>query len=178
MDSDIFKYLARLEIMVFFAGYAILYAIVYFLGSEFRKKPKAIISLLQELLPYGYAVTSTLFLGFIIKKIYIGYELGVPITKLDHPGLIVFGLSAVLFWLTPIRKFAVLSLIHSLVFFYFIPRDIVLNYSIKQGNDLVKNDMSILTTSLLLHTTCLLFVLIVHYLIKYKTVIRQASTKR
>ena len=77
--------------MVFFVGYPIIYALVYFLVSEFRKKPKGIISLLQEMLPFGYAVTATLFLGFIIKKIYIGYELGVPVSKLDHPFLILFG---------------------------------------------------------------------------------------
>ena len=177
MDNDLFSYLARLEIMVFFVGYPIIYALVYFLASEFRKKPKAIISLFQELLPFGYAVSASLFLGFIIRKIYIGYELGVPVNKLDHPFLILFGFLALLFWLRPIRKFAVMSLIHSLVFFYFIPRDIVQNFSSDQGNDIVKNDMNILTTSLLLNATCLLFVLIVHYLIRYITGSRQAITK-
>jgi len=177
MDNDIFSYLARLEIMVFFVGYPIIYAIIYFLASEFCKKSKAIISLLKELLPFGYAVSTSLFLGFIIKKIYIGYELGVPVNKLDHPFLILFGLLALLLWLRPVRKFAVLSLIHSLVFFYFIPRDIFLNFS-SEGNDIVKNDMNILTTSLLLNATCLLIVLLIHFLIRYVIGVRQPLTKR
>ena len=178
MDNDIFSYLARLEIMVFFVGYSIIYALVYFLVTEFRKKPKAIISLLQELLPFGYAVSTTLFLGYIIRKIYIGYDLGVPVTKLYHPYLIIFGLTALLFWFRPVRKFAILSLIHSLVFFYFIPRDIILSFSADQGNDIVKNDMNILTTSLLLNAACLLIVLTIHFLVRYKTGNKQMLSKR
>jgi hypothetical protein len=102
MDNDIFSYLARLEIMVFFVGYPIIYALVYFLASEFGNKPKAIISQVKELLPFGYAVSATLFLGFIIKKIYVGYELGVSVNKLEHPFLILFGLLALLLWLRPL----------------------------------------------------------------------------
>ena len=177
MDNDIFSYLARLEIMVFFVGYPIIYALIYFLFSEFRKKPKAIISLLKDLLPYGYALSATLFLGFIIKKIYIGYGMGVSVGSLDHPLLIVFGLTAILFWFRPVRKFAVLSLIHSLVFFYFIPRDIILSFSADQGNDIVRNDMNILTTSLMLNAACLLIVLPIHYLVRYKKVSKQVLSK-
>lgn len=178
MDNDIFRYLARLEIMVFFAGYAVIYAFVYFLVAEFRKKPKAIISLLRELLPYGYAVSATLFLGFIIKKVYTGYDMGVEVTKLHHPFLVILGLTALLFWLKPIRKFTVLSLIHSLVFFYYIPRDIILNFSADQGNDIVKNDMNILSSSLLLNASCLFTVLIIHNLFRYMAESRRELNKR
>jgi hypothetical protein len=178
MDNDIFRYLARLEIMVFFAGYSVIYAFINFLASEFRKKPKAIFSLLKELLPYGYAVSATLFFGFIVKKIYVGYEMNIAVTQLHHPFLVIWGLSAVLFWLRPVRKYAVLSLIHSLVFFYYLPRDIILRVFSNQENDIVKNDMNILTTSLMLNAICLVSVLMIHYLLRYITESRQALNKR
>ena len=176
MGNDIFAYLARLEIMVYFAGYSIIYALVFFLSGEFRRKPDSFLTLLPGLLPKAYALCGTLFLGYMIKKVYIGYGMNISISQLDHPLLIVWGLLSLLFWLKPLRKMPVLSLVHSLVFFYFIPRDIYLKYSGGGDNDMVRNDMNILTFSLLLNAACLLIVTILHYIITYSAKRRNTSS--
>jgi hypothetical protein len=175
MGNDLFSYLARMEIMVFFVGYAIIYAFVFFLAGEFQKKPVSFIKLLPTRVVQAYALCGTLFFGYMIKKIYIGYGMNVPVSQLYHPLLVIWGLGAMLFWLKPLQKFPVLSLLHSLVYFYFIPRDIFLKYSGAGENDMVKNDMSILTVSLLLNISCLAVVLIFHYGISYWQKFRKSA---
>jgi len=175
MGNDFFSYLARMEIMVFFAGYAIIYALVFFLAGEFQKKSASFLTMLPTRVSQAYALCGTLFLGYMVKKIYIGYGMDIHVSQLYHPILVIWGLLAMLFWLKPLRKFPALSLLHSLVFFYFIPGDIYLKYS-GGGNDMVKNDMSILTVSLLLNISCLAIVLIFHYGISYWQKDRKSAT--
>ena len=175
MGNDFFSYLARMEIMVFFAGYAIIYALVFFLAGEFQKKSASFLTMLPTRVSQAYALCGTLFLGYMVKKIYIGYGMNIPVSQIYHPLLVIWGLGAMLFWLKPLRKLPSLSLLHSLVFFYFIPRDIYLKYS-GSGNDMVKNDMSILTVSLLLNISCLAIVLIFHYGISYWQKDRKSAT--
>jgi hypothetical protein len=176
MGNDFFGYLARLEIMVYFAGYPIIYALVYVLSGEFRRKLNSFLTLLPGLLPMAYALSGTLFLGYMIKKIYIGYGMNISISQLYHPLLILWGLLSLLFWLKPLRKITAISLVHSLVFFYFIPRDIYLKYSGGGDNDMLRNDMNILTFSLLLNAACLLIVAILHSIVTYSSKRRNTSS--
>jgi hypothetical protein len=167
MGNDLFSYLERLEIMVFFAGYAFIYAIVFFLAGEYRKQQRSFIELLPKLLPYAYALTGTLFLGYIVKKVYVGNTMGVSISQLNHPYLMLWGILAILFWMPTVAKRPLLSLIHSLVFFYFIPRDIYLYLTGSAEKDVIKNDMNIFTSSLMLNAATLLMVLLMYYLLRY-----------
>ena len=167
MGNDLFSYLERLEIMVFFAGYPLIYAMVFFLAGEFRKRPGSFIELLPKLLPYAYALTGTLFLGYIVKKVYVGNTMGITISQLNHPYLALWGILAMIFWIPAVAKKPLLSLLHSLVFFYFIPRDIYLYLTHSAEKDVVKNDMNIFTSSLMLNAATLFMVLLIFYLLRY-----------
>ena len=165
--DELFGYLERLEVMIFFAGYPIIFSLVYFLEGEFRKKPKPLITVLKNLLPCAYALSGTLCFGFYLKKIYTGYTMGISISALNHPYLIAWGLFSMVFWFRFARVKPLLSLLHSLVFFFYIPMDLYLYLTHSAEKDLVKNDMNILTSSVLLNTSTLLAVLIFHFAWQY-----------
>lgn len=167
MDNELFSYLERLEIMVFFAGYAIIYALVFFMAGEFHNRHWTLISLMPRLLPSAYALTATLFFGYILKKVYAGYTMGISITGLNHPYLILWGIFAMTFWIPMARKKPVLSLLHSLVFFFYIPWDMYKFLRHSVDKDVIKNDMNILTSSLLLNISVILILLLLHFVILY-----------
>ncbi len=167
MGNELFSYLERLEIMVFFTGYAIIYALIFFLAGEFHKRQWALISLLPGLLPSAYALIGTLFFGYILKKVYVGYTMGISLSQIYHPYLVLWGILAMVFWIPAARKKPLLSLLHSLVFFFYIPWDMYrfLDHSVEK--DVIKNDMNILSSSLLLNASTLLILLLLHYVLLY-----------
>ena len=69
MDDSFFAYLQQLEIMVFFSGYPLVYALVI---AAAGKKPatNSIGHKAVSVLPFAYALVGTLFLGFQLKKLY------------------------------------------------------------------------------------------------------------
>ena len=72
MDNSFFVYLQQLEIMMFFTGYPLVYAVVLVAaGKEPGKNTfwgRAI-----SVLSFAYALVGTLFLGFQLKKLYPDY---------------------------------------------------------------------------------------------------------
>lgn len=159
MADNFFAYLEQLELMGFFAGYPILYALVMVLaGNEvFRKR--------LRITPAGalsvtYAIVGTLYLGMQLRILYLnaqttGYQFAGYFSLLR-----IWGLLAVLFWLPVLRKRPGLALLHSLVFFLLLARDLVvhlLRFSDKQ--DAIRNEMSVYTDSLLLNLGVFIIVL-------------------
>ncbi len=151
MDSSFFAYLQQLELMAFFSGYPLVYALtVFFAGNQKVKNnfKKRIVSLL----PFGYALVGTLYAGLQLKKLYPDYSFENIKLSTQHPWLIFWALLSILFWIPALAKQKVFSLIHSLVFFLFLVRDLFLQLSISNMNEsIVKNDMNVYTNSLLLN---------------------------
>ena len=163
MDNNLIAYIERLQLIAFFAGYPLIYALVNFIAGDRSKQANAFVNRLVILLPFSYALTGVLFLGFVLKNLYPDYSIENIAQQFTY--LKIWGLLAVLFWI-PFRKKSVISLLHSLVFFFFLLRDIFMHMTSYIGIDVIKNDMKVYTGSLLLNTGTLTVIVILHFIIR------------
>ena len=163
LDSFI-AYVERLELLTFFSGYPILYALVMsFWGKGQKGNP--VINSLPKSLPMAYALVGTIFLLLWLREIYIqsgikNLEPGFNITPLK-----VWGLLAIIFWLPALRRIPTYSLVHSLVFFFLFCKDLVLGLGSREGKDIISNDMKVYTISMVINLISLILVLLTSYLI-------------
>lgn len=151
MDNSIFTYIERLELLGFFSGYPLLFAIVLVVAGP-KENRREFKSRLMRVLPYAYALTGTLYLGMILRNAYPDYTIENIITNLGQPWLRIWGFSAILFWLPFLSRNPLISLLHSLVFFYFIVWDLWIYISGSGvGNEFIKNDMKVYGDSVLIN---------------------------
>ena len=151
MDNSFFAYLEQLEQMAFFSGYPLLYATVFFIAgnnqlrNNFKKR-------VASLLPFSYALVGTLFLGFQLKKLHPDYSLDNIIQSTHSPFLMIWGILSIFFWIPALSRKPAFSLLHSLVFFFFLVKDMI-THTFQSSNDksIIRNDMKIYTDSLLLN---------------------------
>jgi hypothetical protein len=149
MDKSFFIYLEQLEVIAFFSGYFLIYLLVGYAGEILLKRKILFINLVT-LLPYTYALTGVLFLGFQLKNLYPYYDFK-DIINIQNIFLKIWALLSILFFIPALAKKPALSLWHSFAFFYFIIRDLFLYFFYTAGNNMIKNDMAIYTKSLLLN---------------------------
>jgi hypothetical protein len=150
MGNSFFEYLQQLELLAFFSGYPLLYAVILFFAGNKQSKNNFKHRMILAL-PFAYALTGTLYLGLQLKKLYFSYTVGNVKQLMLHPYLMVWGLLSILFWIPALRKKKELSLIHSLVFFFFLLKDIILQFGSSADENILRNDMRIYTISLLLN---------------------------
>jgi len=180
MANDLMTYLERLELMAFFAGYPLLYAIIQVINDP-GKKPTYVVGRLAKLLPFSYALSGTLFIGMVLKDFYpYTYSFTSIAQRIYDPFLMTWGIFSVVFWIPAFNRRPVLSLLHSLIFFFFLARDVYIRLTSSPGKEIIQNDMKIFTTSLLLNLLCLALVGLVYYLLAYRRRLNSsgASTKR
>ena len=131
MGDSFFAYLQLLELMVFFSGYPLLYAvIVLFAGNKSSKNNFK--SRLISILPFAYALVGTLYLGLQLKNLYLNYTFGNVKQMMLHPYLMIWGLLSLFFWIPALSRKRQLTLIHSLVFFFFWQETSSYNYPPRQ----------------------------------------------
>ncbi len=162
-----FTYLARLEVMIFYAGFTLVYAVVNFLAQNSFTGSKSFLANLARMLPYAYATNAVLFTGWMARKQYFGYAAGNSFFELYHPYLVVWGFLALLFWFPLFNKKPGLCFVHSFVFFYFILRDILYYLLGRIEGEILRNDMNILSHSMLLSGCTLAISLLVFYFFKF-----------
>jgi hypothetical protein len=166
MDNSFFTYLQQLELMAFFSGYPLIYAVTLFFTGD-RQLRSGFKNRLVSLLPFAYALVGTLYIGLQLKNLYPNYSLANIKLSIQQPWLVGLAMLSVLFWIPAVAKRKSLSLIHSLVFFYFLVKDLTLKLmGYATGNDFIRNDMKIYTISLLLNAGSLLFVLLLSSMLK------------
>jgi hypothetical protein len=160
MDNTFFAYLQQLELMAFFSGYPLLYAgTLFFAGNQPLKT--GIKSSLVSMLPFAYALVGTLYLGLQLKNLFPDYSVENIKLAMAQPYLQLWGLLAILFWIPALAKKPLLSLLHSLVFFFLLLRDLIV-HSFTGGDRLViKNDMKVYTDSLLINVCAFIVVALV-----------------
>ena len=163
MDNSFFAYLQQLELMAFFSGYPLLYAIIVFIASQTMMK-NSFAKRLVAALPFAYALLGTLYLGYLLKSLYPDYSIKNIKALIQQPYLVTWGLLSILFWIPALAKKKVLSLIHSLVFFFILLKDILSRFPGSGENSIIKNDMNVYTTSLLLNIATLAFILLLSFL--------------
>ena len=167
MDNSFFVYLQQLELMAFFSGYPLLYAVIFSIAGN-QRSGTSIKGRLVSLLPFAYALVGTLFLGLQLKNLYPDYSLGNIKQALAQPYLVIWGFLSLFFWIPALAQKPVLSLLHSLVFFFFLVRDLVLQlFAASPDNTIVKNEMKIYTDSLFLNMGAFVCIVILSFLLTY-----------
>lgn len=164
MGNSFFEYLQQLELMVFFSGYPLVYAvaIVFFGNQQLKNNFK---SRIVSLLPFAYALSGTLYLGLQLKNLYPDYSIENIKQTVQLPFLMVWGLLSILFWIPALGKKIVVSLIHSLVFFFFLVSDVAIQLlSTAADKDMIRNDMKIYTVSLLLNIVAFSLIVLLSFL--------------
>ncbi|HAL83883.1 MAG TPA: hypothetical protein DCO83_17915 [Mucilaginibacter sp.] len=164
MDNSFFAYMQQLELMAFFSGYPLIYSLVLYIAGTLPEKNN-FKTRLVSLLPYAYALIGTLYLGDLLRNMYPDYSIKSIIVTIQQQWLIIWGLLSLLFWIPAISKRIVLSLIHSLVFLFFLGKDLFLQLFTPSANsDIVRNDMKIYGNSLLLNLAAFAFILLMSFL--------------
>ena len=119
MGSSIFTYAQQLEMLIFFSGYPLVYFLVRFFirRASFKNvNPATLVSIL----PFAYALTGTLYLSFQIKNLSPDYTVENLKIRIQQPYLFIWALLSLLFWVPAFSKRQIISVLHSLVFFFII----------------------------------------------------------
>lgn len=173
MDNSFFAYLQQLELMFFFSGYPLIYAFTLFIAgnqqSDSYRIKNSFKRRIVSVLPYAYALVGTLYLGLQLKNLYPDYSLENIKLLMQQPYLVTWGILSILFWIPALSKKKVLSLIHSLVFFFFFVRDLFLQLSASSADkSIVRNDMKIYTISLLLNLGAFALIVLLSFLFTHQ----------
>jgi hypothetical protein len=162
LDNSFFLYLEQLELIAFFSGYSFIYLLIHFLAST-RQTKNIFNERILSLLPLAYALVGLAFLGYEIKKIV--FELSIENIKTSFTGhyLLLWGLLSVLFFIPVLYKKPVLSFLHSLVFFFFIVKDIF-NYFFDAADlSVLKNVMNVYSKSFLLNSVSFITIVFISF---------------
>lgn len=163
-----FFYLHRLELIAFFSGYPLIYATVFLIEGKRRSKIELKKGTFTSLLPFSYALVGTLYFGFELMNLYPNYSYDNIREFAQHPFLVVWGLLAMLFWIPAIANRTILSLMHSLVFFILLVRDLFFFRPVAGADrSMVSNDMKLYTYSLFLHIFAFITVALVYFLLRW-----------
>jgi hypothetical protein len=143
MNGTFISYIQQLELIAFFAAYPLFYAIVSAVSGS--KSLKSILKVCRvSHLPYSYALIATLYVALQFKNFY---SADAVTESFRLPFMVIWGLLANLFWIRFLAKRPALSFWHSLVFFFPIAKDILL----QTDSDILYNDMKLYTVSLTIH---------------------------
>jgi hypothetical protein len=160
MDNSFFAYMQQQEMVGFFSGYPLLFLLMLYLAGQLSATSR-LRKILFSKVPYAYGLVGILFLGFELRKLYPDYSLTNIKSNLEVPWLTLWALLSLLFLIPAIAKKRALSLLHSLVFFFFIVKDLVLHlFSSSVSTDMVRNDMEIYGNSLLINLAAIAAILV------------------
>lgn len=160
MGSSFSDYLNQLELMLFFSGYPFVYLIIIFIYG-YRKINRTSSLKIKSFLALSYAFVGTLYLAMrLYNNLFAPHY-----TKIEEMSnysfLSIWGILSTLFWIPFFNKRFYLSLIHSLVFFLFLLKDLLYEaLKISDNFDVIRNDMNIYSLSILLNFISFLFILL------------------
>src|SRR6266700_5931254 len=98
MDDSFFTYVQTPELIAFFSGYPLLYAVAIFIVTNLRVKNQYVARSIY-LLPWSYALVATLYAGLQLKNWYPEYTISHIKQSLHSPWLTAWALLAILFWI-------------------------------------------------------------------------------
>jgi hypothetical protein len=163
MDNSFFAYIQELELIAFFSGFPLIYVLILLvsgtsrLNQDFKNR-------LTHLLPYGYALAGTLYLGLILRNLYPVYSL----ENIQNPYLTSWGILAVLFWIPALSKKSIISLLHSLVILsVLVINQLTLLVSNSPDINMIRNNMKIYTISLMINLGTFTCLLLFSFLLSY-----------
>lgn len=160
MGSNIFTYVQQLEMLAFFSGYPLVYYLVRFItgNASFKSRWGAGAA---SILPFAYALTGTLYLGLQLKNLYPDFTFENIKFRIQQPFLCIWGLLSILFWIPALSKRQILSVLHSLVFFLIIIKDLFFQVTgVTRDRDIIKNEMTVYTVSIFLNLAAFILILL------------------
>ena len=172
MGNSIFIYVEQLEMLAFFSGYPLVYYLVRILtrNTSYKNIKGAV---LVSILPFAYALIGTLYLGLQLKNLYPDYSIENVRHRIQQPYLVIWTLLSILFWIPSLPKRQILSVLHGLVFFFIIVRDLFFQLMVRTSDrEMIRNDMKIYTISIFLNMAAFILILL-SFLIPF----RKKSTK-
>ena len=172
MGHSIFIYVEQLEMLAFFSGYPLVYYLVRILtrNTSYKNIKGAV---LVSILPFAYALIGTLYLGLQLKNLYPDYSIENVRHRIQQPYLVIWTLLYILFWIPSLPKRQILSVLHGLVFFFIIVRDLFFQLMVRTSDrEMIRNDMKIYTISIFLNLAAFILILL-SFLIPF----RKKSTK-
>lgn len=156
--NNLYTSLAQFELMAFFSGYPLIYALVRMMAPVQPEK-QGFLTRLVVMSPFAYAVLATLYLGLQLKELSPDYSIAHLGSAVRQNYLKVWGAVGIVFWLPWLSKKPILALGHSLVFVALLVYDLadrLLGFSTDMNK--VRNDMNIYTLSLLANVAVYLLV--------------------
>lgn len=174
MDDSFFTYLQQLELIAFFSGYPLIYSIIVSIAGKNQSK-RSFKNRLVPLLPFAYALAGTLYIGLQLKNMYPDYSIENIKLIFLLSYLKIWGMLSVLFWIPAFSRKPVFSLLHSLIFFFLLVKNLFLYIFGTGYQNNISNEMKIYTDSLILNTIC--FLLITFFYLIYRQFRPGSSTK-
>jgi hypothetical protein len=167
MSENFFVYLEHLELLAFFSGYPLVYAGVHFVAGLNRKTHIQFSSRMQRCLPFAYALMGSIFFLLWIRELIIQSGIKNLAPGFNLSFLKVWALGSSFFWIPALAKKPVYSLLHSLVFFSLLIKDIIASLGSDRANNNMSNDMKVYTISLVLNVLCLVLIIIAARVLTY-----------
>ncbi len=168
MGNSIFNYVQQLELLAFFSGYPLIYYLARLVSGHVFIKSRWGTGFVS-ILPFAYALVGTLYLGLQLRNLYPDYNVENIRYRIQQPYLCIWGLLSILFWIPAFSRRRIFSLLHSLVFFLMIIRDLFFQIiGVAQNSDIIKNDMNVYTTSIFLNLAAFLFLVLLTYLHRFR----------
>ena len=159
MDDSFFVYLEQLELMIFFSGYPLVYLLIRTIGDTGWAK-KIFKKDIRSLLPYTYGLVGILYLGLQLQSLYPDYSFDHINAATQIPALKIWGLLSLSFFIPLFSKKPFYSLLHSLVFFFFLVKDLYFHAFKTTDTTVLKNDMNVYSYSLLINLAAFIFIIL------------------
>ncbi len=154
----------QLEMLVFFSGYPLVFYLVRFFSRHASLKNVSAAALVS-ILPLAYALIGTFYLGLQLKNLYPVYTIENVKHRIQQPYLFIWALLSLLFWIPAISKRQVLSVFHSLIFFFIIIKDLYFQLAgITSDRNIVRNDMKLYTVSIFLNLAAFSLLFLPYYI--------------
>ena len=174
MDDSFFIYIERLELIAFFSGYPLIFLAVRVIAAPLQARGFLKINI-ASLLPNAYAFVGLLFLGLQLKNLYPDYSFeNIKLATAD-PYLKTWALLSLLFFIPFFAKKPMSSLLHSLVFFYFVVKDFSRSLFSSVDNNFLQNDMHMYSRSLLINLGAFVLLVLLYLLVSFLKRTRAAS---
>jgi hypothetical protein len=174
MDDSFFIYIERLELIAFFSGYPLIFFAIRVIAAQLQARGFTKINI-ASLLPVSYAVAGLLYLGLQLKNLYPDYSFENIKLATSDPYLATWALLSLLFFIPFFTKKPIFSLLHSLVFFYYIVRDFFGSFFLSIDNNSLRNDMRMYSRSLLINLAAFIVVVFFYFLLAFLKRTRTAS---
>jgi len=156
--NELISLAERLEMFAFFAGYPVVFYVVYFFARKTLQRP-AFKNRAIYIFPLTYALIGTLYWGLQLRNWYPDYQVKNIVGSTHYIYSKIWALLSIIFWLPFFFKRPFLSVFHSLFFFFSLVYDIF-SQLVFRDQDIytLRNEMKVYTASLLLNLSALMII--------------------